>query len=151
MITDSKRWFRLILVAALSMTMSARAMTTEPTTWLAALSQVESGDNQHAVGKAGELSKFQITEGAWKDHCRCAFTHARDEELAEIIALKIRHANWARLKQALKREPTPAEEYTSWNIGLKGFSRYGYSIRRVPKVYRERAERFENLYRELSK
>ena len=33
---------------------------------LSALSQIESGDNDRAVGKAGEISRYQVLKNEWR-------------------------------------------------------------------------------------
>lgn len=105
-----------------------------------ALGQIESGNNDHAVGRCGEVSRYQITRDNWSlfacgkptserkawSAARCIFEH-RLYSLAGRSALR------------------PRELYALWHRpGV--YYRTGCRFDLLPKRIRERCIRFENLY-----
>lgn len=119
---------------------------------LRAISAIETGDKDNVVGSRGELSRYQIMPSVWKKHfakkkCelhipaeakRCAYVHVL------YLEYKFQEAHAG-------REPSAAQLYCMWNIGLSGFRRRGWLTSNCPSVVRERAERFANLYIEYNK
>ena len=79
---------------------SAHGLTDGPRVWvdLDAISMIESGDRDDAVGSAGERGRYQITEGAWNDTMAWLHQHrgwrprwefradARDPQRARVVA-----------------------------------------------------------------
>jgi hypothetical protein len=112
-------------------------------TELEAISLIESGGNDYAVGDAGEVSRYQILPQVWRSYSRSR--DYRNSGLAAEVAR--RHLNT--LQQAFVREagrpPGDFEVYVLWNAGLDYYRRHGFSPRRVASVIRERAGRFVNL------
>lgn len=118
---------------------------------LAALSQIESGDNNHAIGKAGEVSRYQIMpEAAEREVRENAVLRGRpfhagwavDESLARAVALGIWEKRVAVFRLVYRREPTVEELYLCWHRPARVLN---------PKP-RElaRAVRFANLFKSLS-
>jgi hypothetical protein len=102
----------------------------------AALSQIETRDNDKAVGAAGEISRFQIKPRLWS---RYAPSDADWKNPVEALAaarelMKERCTTFERLH---KRQPTDFEFYVLWNAPAQ--------ILRPRKAVRERAERFCRL------
>jgi hypothetical protein len=102
----------------------------------AALSQIETRDNDSAVGAAGEISRFQIKPKLWHRYAR---SEADWKNPAEALAaarelMKERCATFDRLNH---RPPTDFEFYVLWNAPAQ--------INRPGKAVRERAERFCHL------
>jgi hypothetical protein len=110
---------------------------------LEALATVESGGNDRAVGRAGEVSRYQIKPGVWRraveDNGWKA--SAKDARAAKRVANTILEERIKRFKQAVGREPTAREVYALWNApGLLAQQRWRYE--RLPQVVRLRCERF---------
>ena len=59
-------------------------------TFILAIALVETGNNPKAVGKAGELSEYQITRQVWKAHTAKPFTkaNARKPIISKYVAFQ---------------------------------------------------------------
>lgn len=102
-----------------------------------ALSMLESGDNDRAIGRAGEISRYQIMKAEWS-----SVTPSRrytDPEMARTVAAEVMNRRLAAFTQVRRREPTNFEFYVLWNAPQQALQ--GRVTRRVA----ERAQRFENL------
>jgi len=102
----------------------------------AALSQIETRDNDSAVGAAGEISRFQIKPKLWRRYAR---SDADWRNPAEALAaarqlMKERCTVFERLNS---RQPTDFEFYVLWNAPAQ--------IDRPARAVRERAQRFCRL------
>ena len=102
----------------------------------AALSQLESGDDDHAVGAAGEVSRYQLRPELWR---RFASPGARSENADEAlaVAMKVMAVRSAAFERDLHRAPTDFEFYILWNAPGQ--------IQRPGKAVSLRARRFCNL------
>jgi len=108
---------------------------------LEALATVESGGNDRAVGRAGEVSRYQIKPDVWRRAVKAKGWKARDAEAAKRVANAILDERINRFKQATGREPTAREVYALWNApGV--LAQQGWRYERLPKVVRFRCERF---------
>ena len=114
---------------------------------LAALSQIESGDNDYAVGPQGEVSRYQIEPKIWRKLLIAKGAHGlpHDRWLAEDLALFLWQSREIEFKNLHKREPNLRELYLLWHrpalmIGHK---------RSPTKRELERAIGFENLFKSL--
>jgi len=99
----------LLVLAFVGMCFTSTAMDR----W-AALSQIESGDNDKAVGRKGEISRYQILPDVWTAF---APENANWENSKEALAvaketMKKRCANF---EQTYHRSPTDFEFYVLWN------------------------------------
>lgn len=103
-----------------------------------ALSQVESGDNDRAVGAAGEVSRYQIKPELWGRYAPgdANWTNPTNALFVAKQAMQERCAAFAR---AMRRPPTDSEFYILWNAPAQ--------IQRPGKAVLRRAERFCNLVR----
>ena len=108
----------------------------------AALSQVESGDNDSAIGTHGEVSRFQIMPHVWRTFGRKL--NPRKADAAWFVAEKVLEARTMYFEGAFGRKPTARELYALWNApGMLAHARGNLTL--LPKKIQERCERFENL------
>jgi hypothetical protein len=97
----------------------------------AALSMIESGDNDDAIGTCGEISRFQIRRDLWPGG------DPQNAQVALAAAQQIMHPRLDRFQQGHQREATDFEFYVLWNAPWQADH---------PSVaVAERARRFANL------
>lgn len=77
------------------------------------LSQLESGNNDRAIGRAGEVSRYQILPAVWRRYS--PHNNFRDAHAAWIIAQRILAERTARFTAAAGRAPTDFDLYVLWN------------------------------------
>lgn len=121
----------IVLVAACAMVCSARAMDR----W-AALSMIESGDDDSAIGSLGEVSRFQIRPYLWPGGNPLNAGFALD------VAQKIMGPRVVKFERTHHRAPTNFEFYVLWNAPQQ----VDHPCRAVTK----RAQRFANLVQRTS-
>lgn len=130
--------YKALLLLALTLT-SAQAGLSQ----LEAISMIESGNNDRAIGGAGEVSRYQIMPRVWR-----SYTSSRAYQNAEV-ATRIAQKHLEYLEGVFRsrtgREPTDFDRYVLWNAGPTYYNRIGFSKRRVHPVIGERATRFVNL------
>jgi len=80
----------------------------------AALSQLESGDNDFALGAAGEISRYQIKPDVWRRHAPPDAHYERQAE-ALGVAREVMVERCASFERRFKRAPTDFEFYVLWN------------------------------------
>lgn len=97
----------------------------------AALSMLESGDNDKAIGPGGEISRFQVKRALWPGG------NARDPQVALAAAQGIMRLRLEKFQQEQKRPATDYEFYVLWNAPA--------TISHPPQCVTERARRFANL------
>src|ERR1700733_889271 len=97
----------------------------------AALSMIESGDNDSAVGPGGEISRFQILPELWPGG------NPLDGQVALAAAQEIMRTRLEEFKQSHKRPATDFEFYVLWNAP--------WQADHPSKSVTERARRFSNL------
>lgn len=102
----------------------------------AALSQIESGDNDCAVGAAGEVSRYQMKLDLWRQY---AATNADWQKPADSlkVAQEVMKERCSDFEDTFHRPPTDFEFYILWNAPGQ--------VQKPGKTVRERAERFRNL------
>ncbi len=106
---------------------------------LSALSMIETGNNDAQVGRAGEISRYQVLKAEWKSVC--SSTRYRDPALARQVALQLIEQRREKFKALYRREPTDFEFYALWNAPSQVLTG------RISYVVAERAKRFVNLCR----
>lgn len=114
---------------------------------LEALSLIESGDNDAAIGSAGEVSRFQILPHVWAHYsrsrsfrdCRVS-THVASTHLQEL-------SRW--FEERTGRPASDFDVYVLWNAGPSYYARRGFKAARVSKVISERASRYARLRRTI--
>ena len=106
---------------------------------LGALSAVESGGNDKAIGRRGEVSRYQILPVVWKEYARPGMKPHRMSDATEVT-LRIMADRVRKFYGIYNRLPTDTEWYGLWNAPAQLLNRRGMS----PVVYK-RASRFANL------
>jgi len=120
-----------LLLAALALGLQVQAMDR----W-SALSQIESGDNDRAVGAAGEISRYQIKPEVWQRFAPAA-ANWEDQKQALAVAKIIMEQRYADFQRAADRAPTDFEFYVLWNAPAR--------VGKPGPAISERAQRFCNL------
>lgn len=103
----------------------------------AALSMLETGDNDQAVGSAGEISRFQVLKAEWQSVTNSA--NYCDCETARAVMVKIMNKRVTAFQVQFRRSPTDFEFYALWNAPSQAMEG-----RITPRVA-ARCERFANL------
>ena len=104
---------------------------------LSALSNIETGNNDRVVGKAGEISRYQVLKAEWG-----SVTTSRnytDPVLAKQVTLKLLEQRVDRFKTRYNRNPTDFEFYALWNAPNQVLTG------RISRTVAERSRRFANL------
>ena len=104
---------------------------------MSALSMLETGDDDRMVGRAGEISRYQVMKSEWR-----TVTSSRnytDPSLAREVALKLLDQRVHRFETVYGRPPTDFEFYALWNAPGQALNG------RISRVVAERSQRFANL------
>jgi hypothetical protein len=101
-----------------------------------ALSQIESGDNDHAVGRQGEVSRYQILPEVWRRYAPARADWHKPADALAIAKVAMRDRCLA-FERRFHRVPTDLEFYVLWNAPSQ--------IPRPSKAVSQRAHRFRNL------
>ncbi len=104
---------------------------------LACLSMIETGDNDRVVGRAGEISRYQILKRAW--HSVTNSTRYTDPATAKVVAVRLIEQRVRAFQAAYGRPPTDFEFYGLWNAPGQVMEQ------RVSRRVAERCQRFANL------
>lgn len=104
---------------------------------LAALSMIETGDNDRAVGRAGEISRYQILKREWRSVTNS--TRYTDPATARAVTRQLLAAREARFRLLYRRAPTAFEIYALWNAPGQVFKG------RLSPVVTGRSHRYANL------
>ena len=108
-----------------------------------ALGMIESGNDDRGIGRAGEVSRYQIHPLVWK-----AYSTSK-EYYDHEISLRVAREHWSCLtnyfRQKAGREPTDFDMYVLWNTRFGYYAGKGFEPRRLPRIVRDRAQRFVNL------
>jgi len=108
-----------------------------------ALGMIESGNDDRGIGKAGEVSRYQIHPAVWK-----LYSESRDYQNHEVSLLVARQ-HWTYLtnyfREKTGRTPTPFDMYVLWNTKFGHYAKLGFNPTRLNRVVQDRAERFVNL------
>jgi hypothetical protein len=115
-----------VLFAICAFISSAQAMDR----W-AALSMLESGNDDQAIGSRGEVSRYQIRPYLWPGG------NPVNAHVALNVAQKIMQPRVARFEQTHNRAPSDFEFYVLWNAPQE--------VNHPCRAVARRAERFANL------
>jgi hypothetical protein len=117
---------------------------------LAAISAVESGDNDFKIGKAKEVSRYQMLPAVWADNSRWIPTGLRHEWTKPAVAREVTtlHINWLRAQLPSRLQDDPGALILSWKKGAKGARRLSYNANLAHPKTQDYCERVWNLYRE---
>lgn len=102
-----------------------------------ALSMLESGNNDKAVGKYGEVSRFQILPAMWQYYAPTE--DPTDPRHARCVAIGMMRARVQFFERKFKRQPNDMEFYALWNAPEQVFDRH------ISATVTARARRFANL------
>jgi hypothetical protein len=116
----------ILILACLGLVKTASAMDR----W-SALSMLESGNSDFAVGACGEISRFQIEPRFWPGG------NPANSQLALTVAQTIMRSRLTEFQQRHGREATDFEFYVLWNAP--------WQANHPSAVVTERAQRFANL------
>jgi hypothetical protein len=115
-----------VLIGICAFISSAHAMDR----W-SALSMLESGNNDQAIGSLGEVSRYQIRPYLWPGG------NPVNAHLALNVAQKIMQSRVSHFEQTHNRQPTDFEFYVLWNAPQE--------VNHPCHAVARRAERFANL------
>jgi hypothetical protein len=101
-----------------------------------ALSQVESGDNDHAVGRRGEVSRYQMLPEVWRRYAWAKADWRRPSDSLSVARLAMSERCLV-FERRFGRRPTDIEFYVLWNAPAQ--------ILKPSRAVFKRAERFRNL------
>ena len=104
---------------------------------LAALSMIETGNNDRMVGRAGEISRYQILKREWSGVT--SSTRYTDPEVAKAVTLQLIDRRMKAFEAVYNRPPTDFEFYGLWNAPSQVLER------RVSRTVAERCRRYANL------
>lgn len=106
------------------------------------LSMVESGDDDRAVGRAGEVSRYQIKKSVWQDHTKLPIASATNPFTAIAVARVIADERCKAFEKKFGRAPTDFEFYVLWNHPATYL--YG-NFKGIPKGVFDSADSFARL------
>jgi hypothetical protein len=121
------RWFGMVLGMCLQLQAADR--------W-AALSMIESGDNDRARGPRGEVSRYQMQLAVWKQYAPTNADWTKPED-SLLVAKAIMEERCTAFERREKRPPTDFEFYVLWNAPRQ--------VNKPSKAVARRAERFCNV------
>ena len=119
--------------------------TTDALPWRSirwALGQIETGQNDRAIGRHREVSRYQIMPYEWRRFSRTRDWH--DPSAAWTVALSILLERIATVEGATRKPIALQSIYLVWNAPA-AFRRAHHNPRHVNRTLRDRAVRFENL------
>jgi hypothetical protein len=104
---------------------------------LAALSMIETGDNDRMVGRAGEISRYQILKREWRSVTNSV--RYTDPETAKAVTVKLLDRRVQAFQAVYNRPPTNYEVYALWNAPAQVLEG------RVSRTVADRCRRYANL------
>jgi hypothetical protein len=104
---------------------------------LSALSMLETGNNDRAVGSAGEISRFQVKKAEWRTVTNSA--NYSDSETARKVMIQLMDKRIHAFTEHFGRQPTDFEFYALWNAPSQALSGH------ISRTVAERCSRFANL------
>ena len=125
----------IALTLLLAGTISASAMSRLDALWM-----LETGGDDHVVGKAGEISRYQVRTTVWH-----AVTDSRaytSPEIARHVVAEVMDQRVQRFDRLKGRQPTDFEYYALWNAPNQAFRGH------ITHTVAERCRRFSNLCRQ---
>jgi hypothetical protein len=104
---------------------------------MAALSMIETGNNDRMVGRAGEISRYQVLKREW--HSVTNSYHYSDPATAKAVSERLLARRVAAFRKVYHRDPTNFEFYALWNAPGQVLNS------RVSRRVAERCQRYANL------
>src|SRR5207247_1246411 len=87
---------------------------------LSALSMFETGNDDRMVGRAGEISRYQVLKTEWNSVT--SSRNYRDPNVAKQVTLKLLQQRTEKFKELRKRNPSDFEFYALWNAPTQAFT-----------------------------
>lgn len=103
----------------------------------AALSMIESGNDDSAIGPSGEISRYQILPATWQHYTKGRALDPLNATNSLSIAQAVMSERCADFQEANHRPPTDFEFYLLWNCPAR--------VAHPSKLAADRAQRFANL------
>lgn len=113
--------------------------------FLRALGEIESGNNDKAVGTLGERSRYQFRKETWLEVSNRPFSFAHKTTVAAQAAMRYVNVLSNRFHIKTGRRPSELDYYIMWNWGFSKYERAKFDTHRVPLEVRDAAFRFSNL------
>jgi hypothetical protein len=137
--TSTAQGYQLLLTNQDSIMASPADIGSLGGSFFQALSAVESGDDDNARGRDGEVSRYQILKSVWKQYGKGL--SYKSEHDSTVVAGKIMRDRIGQFSKVRGRRPTRVELYVLWN-------KPAHALRgEWSKLTNERAKRFANLMR----
>ncbi|HWD91597.1 MAG TPA: hypothetical protein VG938_04525 [Verrucomicrobiae bacterium] len=102
-----------------------------------ALSMLETGNDDQAIGSAGEISRFQVKKAEWRSVTNSA--NYSDSETARKVMLQLMDKRIHAFQAHFGRPPTDYEFYALWNAPSQALNGH------ISRTVASRCERFANL------
>lgn len=123
---------------------------------LDALCQIESSGGRFVSGDGGlSLGHFQIQKAAWTDVVKWRkrrnlpthdyHSNVLDPRISRIYAADFLTILYHNLMSQYQREPTSAELYAAYNIGLSGFGKCNYDLAKVNRTTAAKCKQIDAL------
>lgn len=112
---------------------------------LKALGQIETGEQDFAVGLLGEKSRYQIRAMTWKENSNKPYAYSYKPEVAAAVALNYLNRLSNMYYTSQHKRPTELDLYIMWNWGFNNYARVNFEFARAPHSSRDAAQRFANL------
>ena len=122
----------LLCIGAFLLALNAFAMDR-----FAALSMLESGNDDTAIGPSGEISRYQILPATWQNYTKGRTLDPLNATNSLSIAQAVMSERCAQFQKTNHRPPTDFEFYLLWNCPAHVFH--------PSKLATDRAQRFANL------
>jgi hypothetical protein len=103
----------------------------------AALSMVETGDNDSAIGPSGEISRYQILPATWQHYAKGQTLDPQNATNSLSIAQAVMSDRCAQFQKTNHRPPSDFEFYLLWNCPAH--------VAHPGKLAADTAQRFANL------
>jgi hypothetical protein len=104
---------------------------------LGALSMIETGNNDRMVGRAGEISRYQILKSEWRSVTNS--TRYADPVTAKAVTVQLIERRVQKFRSTYHRTPTNFEFYALWNAPAQVLEG------RISNRVAERCRRYANL------
>lgn len=124
--------------------------------FLRAVSFIESSNGRFTVGDNGNsLGEFQLSEAAWLDvnewrKARRLKTYSYREHVHNGFINRVYASNYmtilhTELSRKLKRDPSEAEIYAAYNMGLATFAKLDFNLMRANPVTRAKCRQIGQM------
>jgi hypothetical protein len=135
---DMAKWIAILILTAVNAVNASAGLSR-----LEALSMIETGDDDSAIGRLGEISRFQIRPQVWRRYSQSSAFANRD--VASSVAQKHLDYLQSQFKARTGRDATDFDLYVLWNAGFSYYERHGFSPDRIARLVQDRAQRYLNL------